>query len=65
LAEFEPSLDGDAFTELAERIGNTGFRQDAVREHWYRVQAMKLAPQATPRFDPACMEPLDVADLRQ
>lgn len=51
--------------ELAERIGNTGFRKDAVREHWYRVQAMKLAPQATPRFNPACMEALGVADLRQ
>ena len=65
LAEIEPSLNAYAFMELAERIGNTGFRQDAMREHLLRVQEMKLKDEATPRFDAACMEPLGVADLRQ
>ena len=65
LAEIEPSLNAYAFMELAERIGNTGFRQDAMREHLLRVDAMELNVQATPRFDTACMEPLGVADLRQ
>lgn len=65
LAEIEPSLNVYAFMELAEKIGNTGFRQDAVREHSHRVEAMKMDPEANPRFDAACMEPLGVADLRQ
>lgn len=65
LAEIEPSLNAYAFMELAERIGNTGFRQDAMREHLLRVDAMRLNSQATPLFDAACMEPLGVADLRQ
>lgn len=65
LAEIEPSLNAYAFMELAERIGNTGFRQDAMHEHLLRVDAMKLNSQATPLFDATCMEPLGVADLRQ
>jgi len=65
LAEIEPSLNAYAFMELAEKIGNTGFRQDAMREHLLRVDAMRLNSQATPLFDAACMEPLGVADLRQ
>jgi len=65
LAEIEPSHNAYAFMELAEGIGNTGFRQDAMREHLLRVDAMRLNSQATPLFDAACMEPLGVADLRQ
>jgi len=65
LAEIESSLKLDAIIEFAMMIADTGVRQDALREHFNRVVAMKLDLQEMPQFDAACLETPGIADLRQ